>query len=488
MARPRTHKVGAGTCSGLVSASGSSCEKRAIHSRRRPSRLRWATDGSSPEIMVLEPRLLVRRLKNAPFVRNVFVVMTGSVTAQAFALALSPVISRLYTPADFGVFGSFGAVTTVIASVATLGYAEAIMLPKRREDAGQVCLLCGLVTLAMTLLCAGICLLFPNRLLGLLKTQSVWSLVLLVLTVLAAGINASFLAWCIRVKAFKHTSASQVLRGLSSNSLQVGFGLLRGGAQGLVVSSVLADFAASGNLLRVVRSSLTAALAHARWRRVKELAAEYRDFPVYAAPMDGVNALSRGLPVLLLAHFYGIQSAGAYAFGVRILQTPMSLVTAAVRQVLFQRASETQNNGGPLFRLYVSTTGGLFALACLPSVILFVWSPIIVVWVFGPQWRVAGDYARWLVMWLLFVFCNVPSVLFARVIRIQRKMMAFEVALLFGRTLALVLGGLYLAAEHTILMFALVGTLVNVVQIAFVGRAVKKREQVLEGADHASLV
>jgi len=45
--------------------------------------------------------------------------------------------------------------------------------------------------------------------------------------------------------------------------------------------------------------------------------------------------------------------------------------------------------------------------------------------------------------------------------------------LLSSRTLALVLGGLYLAAQQTVLAFALVGALMNVVVILIVGRAVK---------------
>ena len=56
-----------------------------------------------------------------------------------------------------------------------------------------------------------------------------------------SGLNSSCQAWCVRVKAFKQTSASQVIRSLSANGTQVGFGYLKGRAAGLIVSSVLAD-------------------------------------------------------------------------------------------------------------------------------------------------------------------------------------------------------------------------------------------------------
>ena len=199
---------------------------------------------------------LLVRLKNTPFVRNVLVVMTGSVIAQAFGFALSPVISRLFTPADFGVFGSFGAMTGVAGAIATLEYSQAIMLPKRREDAGHVFILSCLSVLAVTLACAALCLLFPNWLLGMLQAQNRWLLALLVLAVLVTGLNASLQAWCVRAKAFTHTSASQVVRGLSSGALQVGLGLARAGAPGLLISNVLAEVLAGLNLLRLTRRDL----------------------------------------------------------------------------------------------------------------------------------------------------------------------------------------------------------------------------------------
>jgi O-antigen/teichoic acid export membrane protein len=423
------------------------------------------------------------RLKNVQFVRNVLVVMTGSVIAQAVGFALSPVISRLFTPADFGVFGSFGAVTGVVAAVATLDYSQAVMLPKQREDAGQVFVLSCLAALTVAVLTALACLLFPHWLTGLLKIRSGWLLALLVLAVLAAGFNASFQAWCVRVKAFKHTSASQVVRGLSSNGLQVGLGLARFGAPGLIFSSVFAEFLASLNLLRLIRGDLRAFVAGARWQRLRQLASEYRDFPMYSATQNLLNALSNGLPVLLLTHFFGVAVAGAYAFGERLLWAPMSLILGALRQVLFQRAGEMQHGDHRLSPLFLKSTAGLFGLGLVPALILGIWSPHLFAWVFGDRWRTAGEFARYLVFWLLFAFCNLPAVLFARLIRIQRALFLFNVLLLMVRVLALVVGGRYLTPLQTVALFSVVGAAMNLGLILLVGRALLKQESQLGSAN-----
>jgi O-antigen/teichoic acid export membrane protein len=402
--------------------------------------------------------------------------MSGSAIAQIIGFALSPIISRLFSPSDFGVFGSFNSVAGIVAAGVTLQYTQAIMLPKEKEDALNLFCISCLCTIIVGFLCLIVCLFSAASVNNLMKTGGTWALALLVLATIVAGLNQSCQAWCVRVKAFKHTSASQAVRSISSNGAQIGLGYVRGGAGALIVASVLGDLLASLNLVRVLLPDLFSLKGAIRWDRMKLLAKEYRDFPMYSASQNVLNALSSGLPVLLLAHFYGILVAGAYAFGVRMLQVPMSFVLGALRQVLFQKAAETQHQGGSLTPLYLKTTVGLFAMALLPSSILFIWAPQLFTWIFGSQWYVAGEYARSLVLWLLVVFCNLPAVLFARLIRIQRAVFFYDMALLGLRVLALVLGGLYLSALQTISLFSVVGAAMNAILILLVGYAVMKKE------------
>jgi len=62
------------------------------------------------------------RLKQSAFVKNILVVMSGSAIAQVLGFALTPIISRLFSPSDFGVFGSFNSISTIIAAGVTLQY------------------------------------------------------------------------------------------------------------------------------------------------------------------------------------------------------------------------------------------------------------------------------------------------------------------------------------------------------------------------------
>jgi len=415
-------------------------------------------------------------LRKSSFVKNVFVVMSGTAVAQVLGFALTPIISRLYSPSDFGVFGSFYAISAVIAAGTTLQYTQAIMLPKEKKDAINLFILSCLCTVAVGFLCFIFCLLASTFVNGLMKTEGVWALSLLVAATVVGGLNQSCQAWCVRAKAFKHTAASQVIRSLSKNGARIGFGYLKIGAAGLIVSNVLGNILASLNLIRVLLPDLLAFRRYIRWDRIKQLAKDYRDFPMYSASQNVINSLSSGFAVLLLTHFYGIAIAGAYAFGMSILWTPMSLLIGALRQVLFQKAAETQHHGGSLTPLYMKVTAGLFALAFFPSVVLFIWAPEIFTWIFGSQWYTAGEFAKFLILWMMFTFCNLPAVLFAQIIRIQRSVFFYDLVLLAVRVVTLVIGGLYLNALQTICLFSLVGAAMNAILIFLVGHAVMKKE------------
>lgn len=85
---------------------------------------------------------LASKLPHSSFVRNSLIVMSGSALAQVLGYALSIIISRLYTPAEFGVYGAFSAVLGVIAAGITLDYSLAIMLPKEKKRRLTISLCC----------------------------------------------------------------------------------------------------------------------------------------------------------------------------------------------------------------------------------------------------------------------------------------------------------------------------------------------------------
>ncbi|MBP1767629.1 MAG: hypothetical protein H6P98_1744 [Candidatus Aminicenantes bacterium] len=421
-------------------------------------------------------RDLFVKVKTSVFFKNIFIVMAGTGAAQIISIALVPIISRLFSPSNFGISGSFAAIAGIIGAAVTLEYSQAIMLPKEKENALGLLAVSFSCVAAVSLLTLLICVVAPGTVNGLMKTRGAWPLALLVLSTVVTGLNYTSQAWAVRVKAFKRTSTSQVIRSLTGKVTSIGFGLLGVGAPGLIIGDIVGNLAASVNLVRVLIPELPALKDQSRRDVIKKLAREYRDFPMYSASQNVINAVSGGLPVLLLTRFFGLPIAGAYAFAMNVLTFPMGFVLSALRQVLFQKANESHHQGRSLAALYVKVTAILFAMALLPAAVILIWGPQLFAWIFGPQWYTAGELSRSLMIWMAVVFCNLPAVLFGRIIRIQRFVFFYDLGLLGARTAALVLGGLFLSAHQTVMAYAVVGAVMNAFLILSVGRAVMKRE------------
>ena len=120
----------------------------------------------------LDLRAIFKAVMASTFFKNILVVMTGSSIAQVISYLLSPVVSRLFSPTDFGLFGSFNAVYLVIGSLVTMDYSQAIMLPKEKRQAMNLFVLSCLCTLSVSFICAVFSLLSPSTLKSLMKADS----------------------------------------------------------------------------------------------------------------------------------------------------------------------------------------------------------------------------------------------------------------------------------------------------------------------------
>ena len=128
----------------------------------------------------------------------------------------------------------------------------------------------------------------------------------------------------------------------------------------------------------------------------------------------------------------------------------------------FSKASEVYNSGGDVYRLFKKTTLGLLALVIVPTAIVMLFAPPAFSFVLGSDWYTAGEYARWLILWLALMFSNVPAMLTAQIHRKQKALFIVDVALLASRTGALVVGGLYCSPLHTVVLDTAVGAAFNV--------------------------
>lgn len=410
------------------------------------------------------------------FKANVLTLMTGTALAQAVTVVVSPVLTRLFAPAAFGALGVYLSLLAIAGAVVTLRFEQALMLPQDNEKAAALFWDALLAVGAISGFSLLGCVLFFTRLRSLLKMGE-WSAVIFLLPLSLAffGTYATLNSWSTRQKKFGRSSVSQVVRSLAAAAVQVFFGILKAGPVGLIGGAAAGDGLAVLALGRQVKRDDWSVLKRScAWDKMKSAARLYREFPLFSSPQNLLNAISQNMPLLLLAKFFGPAVAGFYVLGVRGIQIPMNFFLTSLRQVFFQKASELYNQGGDTYALFKKTTLSLLALVALPALAIVLFGPALFAFALGREWSVAGEYARWLVLWLMLMFANVPAVLFAQIYRKQKAVLLQDICLLTLRALAIAVGGLRRSPLLAVVLYSLVGVLFNLFIILWAGNFLSK--------------
>ena len=76
------------------------------------------------------------------FIQNVAKLMTGTIIVQIIALLSQPIITRIYTPHDYGIFSTIQAVIILLAYLSSFCYDRAIVVAENDNDALNLTKIC----------------------------------------------------------------------------------------------------------------------------------------------------------------------------------------------------------------------------------------------------------------------------------------------------------------------------------------------------------
>jgi O-antigen/teichoic acid export membrane protein len=363
-------------------------------------------------------------LKN-PFIKNVSIVASGSVVAQMIGIAFSPVITRLYGPEAFGILGVFLASTAIIATVSSLTYQIAIVLPEKDEDAKSIAVLSFFIAAVLASVLALILFLFRKPLISLLHLEEISSFIFLIpVFILFAACHKIIEQWIIRKGEFKKKAKVGIAQALIVHSTKSGFGLMHPGALILITISTFGHLLHAFMLSRTLSKKIFSFkyfknAAWLRYSRIKEVALRYVDFPAYRAPQALLGAFTKNLPMIIIASFFGPVYAGFYGLGQKIIKHPAGIISDSVGKVFYPWISNAFNEGKNIKLLLTKATLSLAGVGIIPFGAIILFGPLLFGFIFGNEWVDAGEYSRWLSVWLFFDFIRVSAVQTIPVIGIQ---------------------------------------------------------------------
>ncbi|MBN2297900.1 MAG: oligosaccharide flippase family protein [Deltaproteobacteria bacterium] len=379
------------------------------------------------------------------FANNVMKLAGGSMVAQVFGIAVSPIITRLFAPEAMGIMALFISISSVLGVISCLRYELSIVLPADEKDSANLFASSLIITAllsAIILICVAV---FGECFSALTNTEELNNyLWLLPISVFLQGGFLAFNYWSTRSKHFGRLSLARVASSLVNNlsKLSLGFvGFVNAGTLicayiiGQIISFVFLGAPIFKKNYSLFKSTISLS-------RMAENLSRYRQFPQFSTWTALLNSASVNIPAWILAIFFSPVVVGFYAICRIFLAMPMQFIGSAIAQVFFQQATELKNTNGNLSATVEKVFTTLVLLSLFPVLMLMLTGEELFALVFGQRWAEAGFYAQILSPWIFVVFISSPLSNLFNVLEKQHIGLIFDTLLFSSRLVSLIVGGL----------------------------------------------
>jgi len=365
------------------------------------------------------------------FNRNVFTLFSGVTIAQAIPVFISPILTRIYSPQDFGILSLFLAFSMIIASLSSGRYEFAIILPKDDAHAVNIAALAIFISLIFSIFIFCLITLFHDLIITTLKDENIaiWLYFVPFASFLISLFNIlNYLK--IRDKKYKDISCVKIVRSIFSGSIQLLIGLLEASPLGLIFGNIGSYI--TSNLLLCRKLTSKASISKISFLGIKNQAIRYVRFPKFTLPGELCNALSLNLINIFITTLFSISILGLYSLINRIMIAPLNLIGNSIGQVYYKEAALEKINTGNNISILLATIKKLIIVSIPVFIILYIYIDEIIPFLFGRNWSIAGKYARILIPLFAVRFIVSPITVTLNVLEKQSLLFYWQFEYLFS--------------------------------------------------------
>lgn len=403
-------------------------------------------------------KIIKKYIGDSGYKKNIVALTFGRIGAQVIPILLTPVLTRLYTPEEFGVFGVYSTIIALVAMVSSGRYCLAIVLPKSRTKAQSLLIVSSLLTFVVSVTFLMALLLTKGWLFEALNVGILNSYFgLVVLNILFIGLYEPVYYYALRSKKYKILATNIIIQALVVIASRLLLGYLSRTQSGLLLSHLL-GYSVSYILL-FLRLKLYNFNLKKGFKEFRELIKKYSDFPRYSFFADILSMTANLSSNLFLNKIFGSVPTGYYAMSDKFLGSPIWLITSSVGDVFKQEASERYRGKRDLYDIFLKTTKSLFILGLTAFVLIFLFVPYFIPFLLGPGWEQVGLFIRIFSIMYFFRFVVTPVSYIAYIVNKQKLNILFQGMRFGALVIAFILGYLTNDLYSTLIIWSLLTTL-----------------------------
>ena len=380
--------------------------------------------------------IFFKKVKSDNFLKDTNILLIGTIVSQIIVIATVPILSRIFSPTDYGLLTLFNSILVITANIVTLSYPIRIILPKKYLESLQLVIISILLSLGIGIILLLLSFLLPNSFINLINVGILgrW-LPFAIIGGILLSITNTLNYWFNRNSLYKKIAILQVTQSiiLTFFSLVVGFLSI---VDGLVLAQIFAF--STSIIIFILFSELK--YKKENFLGLIKIAKKHKNAPKYLYPGNLLDILTSQLPFLLITLWFTQEMTGHYRMAYSCLNLPAALFGSAIAQIFYKRFTKVWPDAAAAKLLLKKTWLFLFAIGPPAFLIIALAGETIFSFVLGSSWKIAGSMASILSIMCLFSLLHSPTSTTVLAIGNENLYMFYNVATLFGRTLSLYIG------------------------------------------------
>ncbi|HIH0060463.1 TPA: type 8 capsular polysaccharide synthesis protein Cap8K [Staphylococcus aureus] len=386
------------------------------------------------------------------FIGDSFLMILSSGIAQVILIITTPIITRLYSPAEFGEFTIFSNIAMILIPIINARYDLLIVNAKNDRSANILSQISFLISLLILLILIPILAisawLYPNFILDF---------IFIIIMLFLVSLTNIFTNYLNKERKYKVLSLINVFRAGSMALLQIIFGLLSLGSLGLIIgfslsyiTGITLGYKTFKKHFNIVRNK----------EETKALFLENKNQLVYSTPSILLNSLSFSVVVFFIGILYTNTEVGIYGMAIRVLGIPVTIISLGLSKIFMQQANDYYIERGNFRNLLLKFSSTLVIVSIILYVPLYLFSEELVNILLGHSWVGAITVIKIVIP--LFVIRLIVSTVSLSVIVLQKQQLELILQALFliGTTVTFVISKML---NLTFLNFVSINTAVLIV-------------------------
>ncbi|MDC3287642.1 oligosaccharide flippase family protein [Candidatus Marinimicrobia bacterium] len=326
--------------------------------------------------------------------KKIGILILGTFTAQLITIAVTPILSRIYTPEDFGVFAIIFSISGILSTFIGGRYEVAIVQPRKISKSLNLALISSIGMILSTIFLIIIYLFFEENILKLTKFENSF-LLYSPLIALFIGLFNILNMLNTKLENYKSIAIAKILKSITQNFLPIILACFSVNSINLLIGYFGGFFATYFTLMK--KEFLQRLFSnHVSVKNLFSVLKEYKNFPLLSAPASLVNTISQQLPFIFIYYIGGEAINGFYFLASRIISIPVTLIGVSFGQVFYKEVTSRLNDKTPLMPLLIDSIKKLLIIAIPFFLLIFLLSPYFFPILFGQDWVDSGKIAQYL--------------------------------------------------------------------------------------------